>query len=204
MIKNRIGRSAALCGLALGILALEVFKASAQDMEGAPPNPDRQLTEESLPAQVITQGWPEFSRTISAVIIDKYGQPDTYAYDSLTWYDKGPWKRIIVHRDGYQRQSLARPDAVLEQVVRHRVPPGKLKDLHLFDPLLVADLTWNELSVRSESEQVNFLTLNLADEIIAGVKSGDEARRTYAQMSELAKSGKSSPYMKGLRFQAAK
>jgi hypothetical protein len=212
VIKNRFGRSAVLFSLALVILALCLFKpashrsvvsmasqAWAQEMEGALPVTNRQS-----PSQAITQNWPSLSRKIAAVMVEKYGQPDDYDDNNLTWYDNGPWKRTIVHREGYRNQHMGGPDTVLQQSVNYRVPSGKFKDLEQFDPRLSPNRPRNELSMSSESEQINFLAINLADEIIVGWKSADEARSSYTRISTLAKFGKSSPYMEGLRFQADK
>jgi hypothetical protein len=209
MLKNRGGRAAVLCGLALGLLAAGLLaparegslvaraaQAWAQGMEGPPSAADRQLA-----VLAITRDWPASSKKAASLMIEKYGQPDGYAADSLTWYDNGPWQRTIVHREGYRDRSLKRPEAVLQQAVGYRVPLAKFKELERFDPRLVPNRTRNELSMRSESEPVNFLAMNLADEIIMGWNDVDGARRFYDQVSELAKSGKSSPYMESLRFQ---
>jgi hypothetical protein len=40
----------------------------------------------------------------------------------------------------------------------------------------------------------------LADEVVVGKKSAAQARESFAKTSRLAASGKSSPYMDGLRF----
>ena len=186
MLKNRIGRTVAFCGLAL----------AAMGMAGPTSEADRQSA-----VQAITRGWPAPSQEAAAVMIEKYGRPDGYDDNSLAWYDNGPWLRTIVHRDGYRDRSLARPEAVLQQTVGYRVPLVKFEELERFDPRLVPNRTRGELSVRSESEAVNFLVMNLADEIIMGWNDVDGAKRIYAQVSALAKSGKSSPYMEGLRFQ---
>lgn len=185
-ISDRIGRAVAFCGLAL----------AAMGMAGPTSEADRQSA-----VQAITRGWPAPSQEAAAVMIERYGRPDGYEGDSLTWYDNGPWLRTIVHREGYRDRSLARPEAVLQQTVGYRVPLAKFAELERFDPRLVPNRTRGELSVRSESEAVNFLLMNLADEIIMGWNDVEGAKRIYAQVSALAKSGKSSPYMEGLRFQ---
>jgi hypothetical protein len=212
MKKNRIGWPVTSGALALGLLAFFLFKpasdrsavsrtaqAWAQGMESAPA-----ITQRHMPAQVITQDWPERSKKVAAIMVEKYGQPDSHEDNSLIWHDKGPWKRTIVHRAGYHDRSMARPDAVLQQTVNYRVPLAKFKELELFDPRLAPNRARNELSMRSESEPMNFLAINLADEIIVGWRDVDEAKGFHAQVSELARSGKSSPYMEGLRFQPDK
>lgn len=206
MRKNRIGWSVASGALALALLTFfllqpagdrsAVSRASQAWAQG--PETEPAITNRRMPVQVITQDWPERSKKIAVVMVEKYGQPDSADDNCLIWHGKGPWKRTIVHRQG------ARPDAVLEQAVNYRVPLAKFKELELFEPRLSPNRTRNELSMRSESEPMNFLAVNLADEIIVGWKGADEARGFSAQISKLAKSGKSSPYLEGLRFQPDK
>ena len=164
--------------------------------EGAPAAPNPQLS-----AQVITQYWPKLSKKAAALMIAKYGPPGYLDDDRLIWCDNGPWKRTIVHREGNRGRFMTRSAAFLEQVVSYHVPLGKFTELERFDPRLAPNRSLAELSMRSESEQTNFLVLNLADEIIVGLKNAKEARRFYAQASEMSKSGRSSPYTKTLRYQ---
>jgi len=174
-------------------------QAWAQDAEGGPAAPNPQLS-----AQVITQYWPKLPKKAAALMIAKYGNPGYLDNDSLIWCDNGPWKRTIVHREGNRGRFMTRSAAFLEQVVSYRVPLGKFAELERFDPRLVPNRSLEEITMRSESEQTNFLVLNLADEIIVGLKDAKEAKRFYAQALEMAKSGKSSPYTKTLRYQMKK
>ena len=210
MRKNRINWSVASGALALALLAFfllqpagdksAVSRASQAWAQGLKTEPA--ITNRRMPVQVITQDWPEQSKKVAAITVAKYGEPDSTDDNSLIWYDKSPWQRTIVHREG--NRSLTGSDAVLEQAVNYLVPLAKFKELELFEPRLTPNRTRNELSMRSESEPMNFLAINLADEIIVGWKGVDEAKDFSAQVSKLAKSGKSSPYLEGLRFQPDK
>jgi len=57
-----------------------------------------------------------------------------------------------------------------------------------------------DLAARSNSEELNRLCLNLADDIARGRRTPAEARRFYRRTLSLALSGKSSPYMERLVF----
>ena len=87
----------------------------------------------------------------------------------------------------------------LEQTVSYRVPVAKFGELAAFDGSLLADRTRGELTARSDSEAANYVALNLADQIVAGKKTSEEARRIYAG---LIRSGRktASPYEQGLMF----
>jgi hypothetical protein len=47
---------------------------------------------------------------------------------------------------------------------------------------------------------MNFLALNLVDEIATGARSVEDARDFYSKTARLSKAGKSSAYMEGLLF----
>src|SRR3989339_895773 len=91
-------------------------------------------------------------------------------------------------------------DSVLEQTVHYRVPLSKFEELSRFDSRVVANRSRNELASISDSEKMNFLALNLADEIVIGWRNAAEARFLHDQVSKLAQSGKSSPHLEGLQF----
>ena len=88
----------------------------------------------------------------------------------------------------------------LQQTVGYIVPADKINDLARFNNLIEVSQTAGELSVCSDSEKRNFLTMNLADKIVTGKLSVEEARVAFAKISRLAMAGKSSPDMQGLRF----
>ena len=88
----------------------------------------------------------------------------------------------------------------MEQTIERRLSPEQVVDLALFDRQLDYDPARGELGARSDREEVNFLRLNLADDIIERRLSSEEARDLFARMLRLEAAGKSSPYLKSLRF----
>lgn len=139
-------------------------------------------------------GWPEPSRLAATAMTEEYGTPRKTSPDSLTWYGTGAWKRTVVRRQ-------AAGGDVLEQTVGYVVPAEKAARMSEFDKRVAVDRKANELTVRSKAESTNFLLANLADEVAAGFKTPEEARRFYARQSELSAAGKSSSYVDRLRFQ---
>ena len=136
--------------------------------------------------------WPALPLLLAHRMIDKYGPPDEVYADRLIWRPHWPWKRIVV--------SSASPSAPLEQVVDYRVPPGKLPALAGFSRGLVVYAEQGELAARGDREEVNRLSLNLADDIVAGRVSPQEARRFFQRVMQLSTAGKSSPYLQRLLF----
>ena len=62
------------------------------------------------------------------------------------------------------------------------------------------DRTRGELSARCDSEAHNLLALNLANDVISGNKSVEDARAAYAQMAMAEKEGQLSAYLQKLQF----
>jgi len=145
--------------------------------------------------------WPSRSRTAARVTMARYGMPDEVGEDALVWRSNGPWKRTTVHRRAWLRYAFgAEPDCV-ENTVAYEVPARSLEDLARFDGRVSADPARAELSSRAGSESVNYLILNLADEIVNGKRTVAEAKAFRARILRLADSGKASPYLAGLLFE---
>ena len=70
-----------------------------------------------------------------------------------------------------------------------------------FDGSIVVYRTLGEISVRGLDEETNFLSLNLAYDIITGKLSVDDARRHYAQEFLNCRRKAPTPFMKGLMFE---
>ncbi len=88
----------------------------------------------------------------------------------------------------------------MEQTIGYRVPVEKVDDLKRFDRRIGVNESKGQLSSRGESEALNFLALNLADEIVTEKRSVEKARDFYLKTERLSKAGKSSAYMDGFRF----
>jgi hypothetical protein len=141
--------------------------------------------------QTMIRNWPELPRGAARALIAEYGQPNSFDDNSLVWHKKGPWQRIVVYRKGRD---------ILEQSIFYDVPAAKIAALKRFDRRLNFDPATGQLSSREESENRNYLALNLADEIVTGKRSPDEARAFYRKTLKLSASGKVSPYMYGFLF----
>ena len=151
--------------------------------------------------QVIMQGWPVESTDAALRVIKKYGEPDEACHSTLTWDRRGPWKRIITHRELSKHNFPAPHVDVVECFIEFHVPPWKVSDLVRFDGSVVVYRTLGEISVRGQDEESNLLALNLAYDIITGKRSVDDARKYYAQEFLNHRRKASVPYMKGLKFE---
>jgi hypothetical protein len=131
---------------------------------------------------------------------DKYGAPDRMESIGLVWYDRAPWKKIVVW-DEPEFATLGRGSRNLEQTIAYTVPEDKRRLLGSFSVDLTVSPNGAELSARSSSEERNFLMVNLADEIVRGLLSPSDARAVFSRTLQLADAGKTSPSMQRLLFQ---
>ncbi|MDD5304960.1 MAG: hypothetical protein PHS14_17825, partial [Elusimicrobia bacterium] len=145
-------------------------------------------------ARRVVSNWPVVSLRTAEALIEEYGPPDLAIADRLAWFDNGPWKTTMVYRNPHEHLD------VLEQTIGYTVPQDKVAALAKLDVALRLSRDNRELSATSESEETNFLALNLADEVVREKRSSEEARAFYLKTVIQANAGKSSPYMKGLLF----
>lgn len=186
-----MAKSIVVSGVAALLLALAVPAGPSEGWS-------RRLAE--LTAQETILGWPTLAQRTAHLTIERYGRPDEVGEDALAWRGNGPWLRTTVHRRAKTLRPLRRDVDFLENTVLYDVPRRLRGDLARFD----AGLSWNEalgeLSSRAESEELNMLALNLADEIVKGVRGVDEALAVRERILRFSASGKASPYLQGLRF----
>ncbi len=185
--------------IALGLLLL----ASAAPSGRAQFREEADLSGIGLSGQTpesIILHWPTFSYRLARLMLSEYGQPVESSDHRLTWIDNGPWKRTVVYRKAPKERMLAGDGGRLEQSVAYRVPPDRLADLGRFNMDVEADKEAGRLTVISDSESENFLTLNLADEVIRGRRSPKSAKDFRRKQLRLMDAGKTSPYLERLLF----
>ena len=114
-------------------------------------------------------------------MIEKYGAPAEATPSLLIWYKNGPWKRTVVYKEEIDHDFPMPHKDVLEQVIDYEVPPDYFDDLAHYDGSVIVERTKGEISARCDKEGANFLALNLANDIVKGNKSVEEARQSYGE-----------------------
>lgn len=171
-------------------------QAQAQLQEQQPPQRQSSLPED---LRKVTQNWGEASQKAADDMFLRYGAPRFANENMLVWERNGPWKRTVVHREEVRHNFPVEHVDILEQTIGFRVPADKLDEIAAFDGSLVANRTRGELTALSENEEMNWLALNLASDIVENKRSVDEAREFYANRVAMAMAGRS--YLEGPRFQ---
>ncbi len=145
--------------------------------------------------------WPRKSQEVAAEMIKKYGEPSMATDDRLIWKNSGPWVETVVSRDPIPHNWPKPHVDVLKQTIYYQVPVNKYDDLAAFDGSVFAERTKGVLSARCDNEGMNFLAINLANEIARGERSVASARDFYTETAyNLMKKGIRSPYIEGLLF----
>ncbi|MDD5303928.1 MAG: hypothetical protein PHS14_12580 [Elusimicrobia bacterium] len=152
----------------------------------------RQQVQTRRDVQASIRTWYEGPRLTAELMMERYVVPDEFTPVDANWYGRGSWKRISIQGDT--------PYQYLEQAVGYRARPEEAARLIDFDHGVRYDAPNEELSASSNHESLNYLALNLADEVAAGKRSSRKARDFYASTARLSASGKSSPYLQGLLF----
>ena len=185
--------AAVLSAASMPFLAAAAFAWPFGGATGPQPS---EIVTDAYRTQSVIADWPDRSRALAESLIQQYGIPDEATPSSLSWREREPWSRVRVERDALDPE---RPTGVL-QAVSYEVPLRRWRALGWFGRGVDYDPVAKELVARTGSEATNLLALNLADEIVRGKRTAEEARAFFDETASLAVSGKSSPYMKRLLF----
>lgn len=154
-------------------------------------------------ASDLIKEWPEESREAAKLVIEKYGEPDEASESLLIWHRPGPWKRMQASKAFYRHNFPAPHIDSVESVLDYHVPAEKFTAIAQFDGSVIVERTAGEVSARCHDEEANFLALNLMHDIVTDAKSVREAREYYAKEFAGYRRKEPTPYMEGLRFDAA-
>jgi hypothetical protein len=156
------------------------------------------VSQEGLTA--MTQSWPESSKAAISSLNTKYGLPSAVTEEMVVWTTTAPFKRSVVYKEEVNHQFPIQHSDVLMQSIDYRVPLDKVTALSKFDGSLIVDRTKGELSARNDKEEMNILSLNLADKIVRGEMTVEEARREYSKNAEAFAAGTSGQMLTSLNF----
>lgn len=191
--RRTLGKTAgALAGITV---AGKFATAAAQDATPAASTVSAEQVDEIIAA------WPDVPREVAQTVMGKYGAPHEATASRLIWFDNTPWKRTILYRDVVQHDfPMPHPD-LLEQFIDYQAPPETYDDLALYDGSVIVERTKGEMSARCDKEEMNFLAINLANDVATGERTVEEARQFYAETAMAFMEGQSDPYVEGFVFE---
>ena len=178
-------------GLTLSILSLPVMAVDINKKD---------LTE--VTKQV--QSWPDESKKAADFMVKKYGKPDGMTDNMLVWNNVKPFKRSIVYKEAVTHKFPKEHKDVLEHFIDYEAPKAeKVAEIWRFDGSVILEKTKGEMSARCDSEEANILALNLANAIINGKRSVEDARMEYARQMLSLSQGKPQDMTQKLAFTPA-
>ena len=146
------------------------------------------------------KNWPESSRLAAQEMTAKYGAPDASGPELMIWNNKGKWKTIQINRNEIKHSFPIEHTDMLQQCISYRVPIEKMAELAMFDGSVTFDRTQGLMCARCDKEINNFLALNLANDIVTGRKTVEEARKAFGDYVRIRMNGGNPEYMQKLTF----
>jgi hypothetical protein len=160
------------------------------------------LQSQDMKAQI--NDWPETAKKAAEAMMEKYGEPTEQTPSLLIWKNTGPFTHTMVYKEEIQHDFPMPHKDVLEQVLNYDVPVDKYDDLAEFDGSVIVERTQGTMAARCDKEAANTLALKLANDIIKGTKSVQEAREFYGEAMMAMLKGDKKDYLTKLQFDVTK
>lgn len=145
-------------------------------------------------------GWAPARLKLAVELIMEYGKPQDGTRHRITWYGNAPWTQTTLYRVGAKHNFPLPHEDVLKQTINYRVPLDKVKDLLSYDGSLIIDRTRGELSAHCGTQAQNRIMLNIANDIVTGARSVDDALAYNAQIIRAVQDGDHESYPLKLTF----
>lgn len=169
--------------IAVSALAMSpALPAQNQSAEETDPTRDEATADQSLDLDKAISHWVEPAQKAARDMKEQYGEPDEISNFRAVWFSNGPWKRTMVVNEAVEHNFPEPHEDVLYQTVDYAVPQEHVADLIEFSGSLLIDRVRGEVTVRCQHEEANRVTLNLAHQIIEGLKDPKSARDTLAEV----------------------
>lgn len=151
-------------------------------------------------ADKITQGWPESSVKAAGEMIDKHGEPKEVTEDTLVWSKVAPFERIVVNKKVYSSKFPILHQNAVSHTVTYKVPVNKVEEVRKLSSDIMIDSTKGEMTASGDSEAMNNLALNLANDVITGKLTPEQARTRFGKENLSYLDGNKTAYTQTLNF----
>jgi hypothetical protein len=148
----------------------------------------------------LTRNWNAQARQAAQQMYQRYGAPHEVSANRLVWRNNGGWRATEVINQEVEHNFPAPHHDVLRQTVAMNVPPEKIAELAQFSGSVLVDRTKGEITVRCDSEANNTIALNLANDIVTGRLTADQARSRFTELAQAVQNGQRPTYANGFQF----
>jgi hypothetical protein len=149
--------------------------------------------------------WQKEPRESAERLIKEYGEPDEFSASRLMWFNTNDgWKRTILLNDPMPHHFPDTHNDFLMQVIDYKVPVDKFSDLGRYDGSVSVDRTRGEISATCGGTSMNFVAINLANDVVTGKRSVEDARTEYARLYKAYQDGEHPEYTKAFQFEVRK
>jgi uncharacterized protein YceK len=204
MKKFNFGMVLALTIAITGCSSLKENKTASSPGHGGQRNENVQSESTNQEAVVraanLTAGWPTSSMTAAREMIDKYGEPHETTSDSLIWRNVAPFREVIVHRNVYSHRFPLLHQTALEHVVDYKATEDRIQEVLKYNGSIIINRTKGQMSALAENEPMNVLALNLADKVMQGKLTAEQARVTFGKETMDFLNGKKTANTQVLNF----
>jgi len=184
-----------------------VVAAGIATFLGAPAAPAKDDKAEKVSKEEVAKviaDWPAVPKEVGTKMIEKYGPPNEATPTHLVWDNNGPWKWSKLYKKETPHNFPVKHTDVLDQAIDYKVPEKMVSPLAVFDGAVTVRITRGELSAMCDKEDMNFLALNLAHEIITGKKNVEEVRAFQAKTVKAYLKGEKHEYTQKFIFEVPK
>lgn len=182
------------------VMALTVAVAAAQSMTLLETKPQG-----SGSADQAIANWKAKPQEVARTMIAKYGQPQEVTANRLIRHNNGPWKYTELVNEEIPHEFPMPHKDMLYQAINFKVDPDKADELLAYDGSIILERTKGEIAARCDKEEANFLAINLANDVVTGRRSVEEAREFYAaSVMAMMKENKKDEYLQGFQFRVAR
>jgi hypothetical protein len=153
----------------------------------------------------IISNWPKNPRESAQRLLEYYGEPYSACRSELIWRNTfDGWTRTVLSSEETQHDFPSPHTDYLEQFIHYRVPLKMFSLLAEYDGSVTANRTRGELSARCGGTAMNFVAINLANDIITGKRTVAQARDEYSKLYQAYKRGEKPPYTQSFQFELPK
>ena len=154
--------------------------------------------------EAVLETWEKEPWESAERLMKEYGEPAEFSENRLVWYEtKDGWKRSALMNEPVQHHFPDTHNDFLKQSIDYRVPPDMFSKLAEYDGSVTCDRTRGEIAATCGGTSMNFVAINLANDIVTGKRDVQQARDEYSRLYKADNDGEHPPYTTGFQFEVS-